>query len=73
MFDSSAASQLSVLWHMGLAMVLGASMLTTAATILFVAAIGVGVALDQIFLSIGATLLVLITLRVVNVVERRLT
>jgi len=44
--------------------------LTTAASILFVAAIGVAVALVQIVLAVGVTVLVLITLRGMRVVDR---
>jgi putative Mg2+ transporter-C (MgtC) family protein len=40
--------------------------LTTAASILFAAAIGVGVALSQYWLAIGTTLLVLFTLRAIG-------
>jgi putative Mg2+ transporter-C (MgtC) family protein len=46
--------------------------LTTAASMLFAAAIGIGVALSQGILAIGGTLLVLVTLRLVPVVVRLL-
>lgn len=46
--------------------------LTTAASILFAAAVGVSVALSQWMLAIGATLLVLITLRGLGFLQRRL-
>ena len=46
--------------------------LTTAASILFAAAVGVSVALSQWLLAIGATLLVLITLRGLGFLQRRL-
>jgi putative Mg2+ transporter-C (MgtC) family protein len=46
--------------------------LTTAASILFAAAVGVSVALSQWVLAIGATLLVLITLRGLGFLQRRL-
>jgi len=45
--------------------------LTTAATLLFVAVIGIAVAPGQELLAIGATLLVLITLRGIRWLERR--
>jgi putative Mg2+ transporter-C (MgtC) family protein len=44
--------------------------LTTAASILFVAAIGVTVALSQLMLAAGVTVLLLVTLRLVGVIER---
>jgi putative Mg2+ transporter-C (MgtC) family protein len=44
--------------------------LTTAASLLFVAALGVCVALSQVLLAIGVTALVLITLRGVGLVRR---
>lgn len=43
--------------------------LTTAASLLFVSAIGMGIALKQIFLSLGTTALVLITNRFVVIFE----
>lgn len=43
--------------------------LTTAASILFATAIGIAVALSQLVLAIGATLIVLVTLRVVGGLE----
>jgi len=46
--------------------------LTTAASILFTAAVGICVALSQLVLAVGATVLVLITLRGVGLVQRRL-
>jgi len=46
--------------------------LTTAASLLFTAAVGVCVALSQILLAIGVTVIVLITLRVVGEVAGRL-
>jgi putative Mg2+ transporter-C (MgtC) family protein len=46
--------------------------LTTAASLLFVAAIGVCVALSQVVLAAGATLLVLLTLRGMGAVESHL-
>jgi putative Mg2+ transporter-C (MgtC) family protein len=46
--------------------------LTTAASILFTAAVGVSVALSQFVIALGATGLVLVTLRGVGHVERRL-
>jgi putative Mg2+ transporter-C (MgtC) family protein len=46
--------------------------LTTAASILFAAAVGVCVASSQLVLAIGATVLALVTLRVVPWIERRL-
>jgi putative Mg2+ transporter-C (MgtC) family protein len=45
--------------------------LTTAASILFAAAVGVSVGLAQFLLAAGATLLVLVTLRGLGLVERR--
>ena len=44
--------------------------LTTAASLLFVAALGVCVALSQVLLAIGATALVLVTLRGVGLLRR---
>lgn len=44
--------------------------LTTAASMLFVAAIGVCIGLEQWLLGIGATVLGLLTLRVVPIIER---
>jgi putative Mg2+ transporter-C (MgtC) family protein len=44
--------------------------LTTAASILFTAAVGISAALGQIVLAIGATLLTLVTLRGVGALER---
>jgi putative Mg2+ transporter-C (MgtC) family protein len=44
--------------------------LTTAASILLAAALGICVALSQVALAVGVTLLALITLRGVNVLER---
>jgi putative Mg2+ transporter-C (MgtC) family protein len=46
--------------------------LTTAASILFTAAVGVCVALAQFVLAVGATLLVLIILRGLGLLEGRL-
>jgi putative Mg2+ transporter-C (MgtC) family protein len=46
--------------------------LTTAASMLFAAAIGIGVALSQGVLAIGGTLLVLATLRLIPVIARSL-
>ena len=46
--------------------------LTTAASILFTAAIGIGVALSQYIVATGATVLALITLRLVRIFEGRL-
>ena len=46
--------------------------LTTAASLLFVSAVGVAVALNQFALSIGVTVLVLVTLRGLGAVEKRL-
>lgn len=46
--------------------------LTTAASILFTAAVGVCVALSQLVLAVGATVLALITLRGLGVLEKRL-
>jgi putative Mg2+ transporter-C (MgtC) family protein len=45
--------------------------LTTAATLLFVGGIGIGVALNLYYLSIGATLIVLIVSRVFGIFERK--
>jgi putative Mg2+ transporter-C (MgtC) family protein len=45
--------------------------LTTAASILFVAAIGMTIALSQLMLAAGVTVLLLVTLRLVRIVERR--
>lgn len=47
--------------------------LTTAASILFAAAVGISVALSHYLLAGGATLLVLVTLRGVQVLERWIT
>jgi putative Mg2+ transporter-C (MgtC) family protein len=44
--------------------------LTTAASILFTAAVGVGVALSQVVLAVGATMAVLLTLHGLPVMER---
>jgi putative Mg2+ transporter-C (MgtC) family protein len=44
--------------------------LTTAASILFTAAVGVSVALSQIVLAVGATVVVLLTLRGLGLAER---
>lgn len=46
--------------------------LTTAATLLFVASVGICVALSKIVLAIGVTLIALLTLRGVGFVERAL-
>ena len=46
--------------------------LTTAASLLFAAAVGVSVALEQFVLAVGATLLVLITLRGLGILEQGL-
>lgn len=46
--------------------------LTTAASLLLTAAIGVAIASERLVLGIGATALALITLRVVRIVEARL-
>jgi len=46
--------------------------LTTAASLLFVAAIGATVGLEQFPLAVGATLLALITLRGLRVLEKKL-
>ena len=46
--------------------------LTTAASILFTAAVGVAVALSQFIIAIGSTLLALATLRFIHVLEDRL-
>jgi putative Mg2+ transporter-C (MgtC) family protein len=46
--------------------------LTTAATLLFTAALGVCVAVKELLLAGGATLLVLATLRMVHVIEEKL-
>ena len=45
--------------------------LTTAATLLFVAIIGITVAAGQFILAVGATLLVLITVRSIRWLEQR--
>jgi len=50
----------TIIWHQRTAHLEG---LTTAATLLFTAAIGICVALEQAILAIGLTALVLITLR----------
>lgn len=44
--------------------------LTTAASLLFVAALGICVALSQVLLAIGVTVLILVTLRGVGLVRR---
>ena len=44
--------------------------LTTAPSILFIAAVGIYVALSQLVLAVGVTVLVLITLRGVGFVQR---
>lgn len=49
----------------------GVEGLTTAATLLLVGALGIGVALNQFVLTIGATGLVLFTLRVVGNIEKK--
>jgi putative Mg2+ transporter-C (MgtC) family protein len=46
--------------------------LTTAASLLFVAALGICVALSQVLLAIGVTVLILVTLRGVGFLRRRL-
>jgi putative Mg2+ transporter-C (MgtC) family protein len=46
--------------------------LTTAASLLFVAALGVSVALSQVLLAIGVTALILVTLRGLGLLRRRL-
>jgi putative Mg2+ transporter-C (MgtC) family protein len=46
--------------------------LTTAASTLFTAAVGVCVALSQVALAVGVTVLVLVTLRGVGLVERQI-
>ena len=46
--------------------------LTTAASLLFVAALGICVAMSQVLLAIGVTVLVLVTLRGVGFLRRRL-
>jgi putative Mg2+ transporter-C (MgtC) family protein len=46
--------------------------LTTAASILFAAAVGVSVALSQFTLAVGATIMVLLTLRGLGFLQRRL-
>jgi len=46
--------------------------LTTAASLLFVAALGICVALSQVLLAIGVTILVLVTLRGVGLLRRGL-
>ena len=45
--------------------------LTTAATLLFTAAIGICVGLKHILLALGATVLVLLTLRIIPIFEAR--
>lgn len=45
--------------------------LTTAASILFVAAIGISVALSQFITAVGGTILILVTLRVLKFVSER--
>lgn len=47
--------------------------LTTAASLLLVVAVGISVALNQFLLSIGATLIMLVTLRGLKYFERRMT
>ena len=46
--------------------------LTTAASLLFTAAVGIGVATKEIVLAVGATLLALATLRSAFVIEKRI-
>jgi putative Mg2+ transporter-C (MgtC) family protein len=46
--------------------------LTTAASILFAAAVGSTVALEQFIVAVGSTLLVLVTLRGLGILEHRL-
>jgi putative Mg2+ transporter-C (MgtC) family protein len=46
--------------------------LTTAASLLLAAAVGIAVALSQFLLAIGVTILTLITLTAVQIVERRM-
>jgi uncharacterized membrane protein YhiD involved in acid resistance len=46
--------------------------LTTAATLFFTAAIGICVALKELGLAVGATVLALVTLRAVYAIETRL-
>ena len=46
--------------------------LTTAASILFTAALGISVALSQYIVAVGSTVLALITLRLVRIFEERL-
>ncbi|MFN2385115.1 MAG: MgtC/SapB family protein [Thermoanaerobaculia bacterium] len=46
--------------------------LTTAASILLAAAVGISVALRQFILAVGVTMLALVTLRLIGVVEKRL-
>lgn len=46
--------------------------LTTAASLLLVASLGIGVALNQYIITVGATLLMLTTLRIVKYVERKM-
>lgn len=46
--------------------------LTTAASLLFSAAVGIGIALAQWILAIGATVMVLLVLRVLPVIEFRI-
>jgi putative Mg2+ transporter-C (MgtC) family protein len=46
--------------------------LTTAATLLFTAALGMAVALGAPWLALGATLAILVTLRIVAMVEKRI-
>jgi putative Mg2+ transporter-C (MgtC) family protein len=46
--------------------------LTTAASLLFVAAVGASVAISQFLVAVGATVLVLVTLRGVGAIEYRL-
>jgi putative Mg2+ transporter-C (MgtC) family protein len=46
--------------------------LTTAASLLLVASLGIGVALNQYIITVGATLLMLTTLRIVKYAERKM-
>ena len=59
----------TILRHRGADQIEG---LTTAASILFAAGVGIAVALLQIGLAVGATVLVLATLRGVHALERRM-
>lgn len=45
--------------------------LTTAASVLFVAAVGISVALSQFITAVGGTILILITLRVVKLLAKK--